>query len=297
MALQFVREPFRGNPSPERFVAVSAHEAVVARLHQSVDGIILLEGEAGSGKTMIALKLLAECSTKHTPVYLPGCRFETPAALFQAILFDLDRKYENRTENELRLAVREVFLTMAVEGKPPILTLDDAQDLNAAVLDELRGIDNLPQACILLVASPGFRERLLEYPQILSRIAMSIRVGMLDDDSATEFIHKQISQNGGSEEAFSDEAISLIVAHGHGSPRQLNRLARLALVISRDAGEECVDVEAVLESIARLMPPAEPAHLPLTAEPRVGEGRNRGTLHDSATGRSPKTKARKRKAA
>ena len=302
MTLRFDRRPFRTAPSPELSVAAPTQEAALAQLRYALDsGPTLLDGDPGVGKTTVALKLLVELAPSATPIYLPGCKYERPAALHQAILFDLSRPHEGKSESELRLAVHEALLN---EKQRAILVLDDAHDLSDEALEELRGFDNLAvrggdAVSILLVAANSLRERLAkpELAAVTSRLGMRVRVDRFNVKDAVNFVRDQITSCGGSSESFSDEAIEMIVSQGQGIPRMINRLASLALAIASESGEESVDVEAVLEAQARLDMPAEPAHLSLKAESKPAAAGRAAAARDAAAGRTPKQKARKRSAA
>jgi hypothetical protein len=93
----------------------------------------------------------------------------------------------------------------------------------------------------------------------------------------------------------------MIAALGRGIPRVLNQLAAEAFEVTAAAGQAEVDVEAVCEAAERLGCPtagAEPEENP--AEPAgspTGEAGEAGEAAEPGRSRSPKQKARRRRAA
>src|SRR5262245_30189546 len=94
-----VRRPFRPTPDPGCFFASATHAAARADLAEAADrgdGLALLDGEPGTGKTLVALKVLDDLPAGTRRVLVPGGRFAGPADLFRAVLFDLGKPYENK---------------------------------------------------------------------------------------------------------------------------------------------------------------------------------------------------------
>src|SRR5437868_14402771 len=100
--------PFRATPDTERYYPASGHEQVLGRLLEAMrdeQGTTVLCGAAGTGKTLLAHCLLERLMSAATTVFLTNSHFATRAALLQAILYDLGKPFEGRSEQELRLAV------------------------------------------------------------------------------------------------------------------------------------------------------------------------------------------------
>jgi len=287
--LRIPRRPFCAAPSPDLHVTVPAHDAAFAQLRHSVENgpaLIVFEGDAGVGKTHLALRLLAAELPMSVPLYLPNAAFLRSAELHQAMLHDLGLPYEGRGESELWLAVSDAILASAVESRRTILVLDDADGMSDTVLADLRRLDNLsvhnaPAVHVLLIGSAGLHERARQIPNLASRLGRACRLEPLSETEATLYLHSQAQLVG--DDAFSDEAAVLIATTAAGVPRRLNRIASEAISVATEAGEAAVDVESVLEAVTRL---DEPSTLIIPA-----------TSHQPRGARMPKEKTRKRKAA
>ncbi len=287
--LRFTRRPFRAAVAPDLYVAASAHDSALTQLRQAVaDGpaILDLTGDAGTGKTLIVLKLLAEFASARMPIYLPNAHYQTTTELHQAILHDLGKPHEGLSTSLLWLAVNDALL----ESTRTLLVLDDADSMSDEVLADLRRFGNLTVrgesvASIVLVGSTDLSIRLRALPALAPRLGRTIRLELLSEDAAVEYLREQAILAGGSDETFTDEAAAMIAAHAHGVARALNGIAAEAIALALEAGESSVDVEAVLAAL-----PAESAETSQLVD-------SSASARHPRTVRVPKEKARKRKAA
>jgi type II secretory pathway predicted ATPase ExeA len=258
-AFGLTRRPFRPTPDTTAYFPSATHEAAVAALrdaHESAEGIALLDGAAGVGKTLVAMRFLETLPPEVPRVIVPGVRYARPSDLYQAVLFDLGAPFQGLGEQELRLAVADRLLGSLAAGHPTVVVLDEAQHLGSDLLEEVRLLGNLETrsakaAFVVMVASPVLRDRL---PQaVAQRIAARPRIEPLSAAESTQFLGHQIHTCGGDPaELVTDEALALLALRCGGVPRVLNQAANLALTLTAAAGETAVDCEATLEALGRL---------------------------------------------
>src|SRR5262249_23640199 len=140
----------------------TGHERVLAALQQALDddeGIIVVTGPAGAGKTLLCHLLLDRLGDDVTAAFLTYCHIADRTGLLQAILYDLNQPYANLSESELRLSLTEFLLKNFTDGRYTVLLIDEAQQLTPDVLEELRLLSNLEAADgkavqIVLVGQP-----------------------------------------------------------------------------------------------------------------------------------------------
>jgi type II secretory pathway predicted ATPase ExeA len=255
--------PFRPTLDTQIFYPTQSHATALHLLKsafQAQDGLVLLDGDAGCGKTLVALKFLESLDDDTPRILITAPRFHRPTDLFQAILFDMGMAYLGQSEQELRLAVTEKLLKTVVEEGRTVLMLDESQHLSADCLEELRLLSNLETRStkalfILLVAQPSLRERLSK-PELASfsqRLGARPRIEPLEREEAARFIWNQLQACGGHPaELISEEALNLLTAHCHGLPRLLNQVAWTSFVLAESVEAENVDTEAVQEALVQL---------------------------------------------
>src|SRR5262249_21419088 len=104
----FRERPFRATPDTACYYPATSPEQALARLLQALrddEGMVLLTGEPGTGKTLLCHCLLERLGPEVTSAFLTNSHVSDAAGLLQAILYDLSLPYEKRTEQELRLAL------------------------------------------------------------------------------------------------------------------------------------------------------------------------------------------------
>jgi type II secretory pathway predicted ATPase ExeA len=306
------RRPFRPAPAPELFFPAGAHAAAADRLRAAFDagdGIALLDGGPGTGKTAVAVRFLESLGPTAVPVFLPSGRVTRPSDLHQAILFDLGLPYQGLGETELRLAVTGHWLGELAAGRRGAVVIDEAHHLGPDALEEVRLLDNLggrgaKAVFTLLVGLPGLRDRLArpEFEPLAQRISCRVRLAPLPQDEAAAYLCHQVTACGGAaDRLLTPEAAGLIAEYALGVPRVLNQLAAAAFDLAAEGGEQVVDVEAVCEAADRLeLRPADPApaaHPAGAAESGPGEDGEDGEGDEPGRSRGPKQKARRRRAA
>ncbi len=255
--------PFRAGPDASAYFPATSHEAAIRALQETVlhdEGLCLLYGDAGVGKTLICQCLLERLGSDVKSAYVTHCNFTTAAALLQAVLFDLSQPYEGKTEQELRLGLAQVLLQNVSDGRRTVLVVDEAHNLPAVCLEELRLLVNLEAGsrravCIVLSAQPDILTT-LENPSLSAfnqRLALRVHLESFTDREAAECLWHQLRVAGaGDRELFTEEAVEIIAAVCRGVPRTLGKLAQQAMMLAHDAGCNVVDVEAVTEAQSML---------------------------------------------
>ena len=104
------QRPFGCVPRVDQYypaASIEAARATLARCLERAEGVGLLVGPAGTGKTLLC-QLLAEQFKGEFQVALLGSgRIATRRALLQAILYELGQPYRGMDEGELRLSLAE----------------------------------------------------------------------------------------------------------------------------------------------------------------------------------------------
>jgi len=265
------QRPFRPTPDSDCYYPATTHEQALARLLHGItadDGLLLLTGAPGTGKTLLCHRLLERLGPDTASAFLTNSHFGDRTGLLQAILFELSLPYRGATQQEMRLTLTEFLLDNYRTGRRSLVIVDEAQHLTPELLEELRLLGNLEAphgraVQVLLVAQPALAETLRrpEAAAVGQRLAVRARLAPLDLYEAADYVVHHLRAAGGRPEALiTDEALQVLARGAQGTPRLLNQAAHHSFVLACEAGARQVDAEMVLEALALLgLEAGEPA--------------------------------------
>ena len=257
-----LREPaFNVTPNPRFFYANSSHREAFATLSYGVErrkGIIVITGEAGTGKTTLLRRFVQNPgSTIHLSYIVdPHLNFiELLRCASDA--FGLAQSRDRLAMiGELNRYLREQFKKDHIVA----LLFDEAQDLNDEVLEELRLLSDLEHAGekliqIVLVGQSELESRLAEpsFQQFNQRVALRSRLAPLSREEIRAYIECRLSAAGyAGETLFATSAIERIALHSNGIPRLINVICDNALLIAYSISQNGVGAETIEEVAGEL---------------------------------------------
>ena len=234
-------EPFRLNLDPRFYFKSENHERALAYLTYGMnqgEGIVVITGDIGSGKTTLVQKITTQIDpAKYLVASLPGARLE-PLDLLRMVAMGFGLACENDNKAILLAKLTSFLQASLKKGLGPVLLVDEVQTLSVESLEELRlltnfGLDHRSALQIIFLGQPQFNEVLArpELTQLSERVTASVELGRLSEADTHGYIEHRLRVAGwASDPRFSEAAYQRIYAITHGLPRQINKLcARLLL--------------------------------------------------------------------
>jgi len=235
-------KPFSITPDPRYLYLSERHAEALAHLVYGINeagGFIQLTGEVGTGKTTVVRSLLAQ-APKHAEIALILNPRMTPAEFLLAICEELGLAVAPGSESSLKDLVDLLsrhLLRAHSEGKRVVLVVDEAQNLSAEVLEQVRLLTNLETETqkllqIILIGQPELRELLgrVDLRQLAQRITGRYHLDPLSGEEAAAYVRHRLRVAGATREVFSGGALREIQRLSGGVPRLINIISDRALL-------------------------------------------------------------------
>jgi putative secretion ATPase (PEP-CTERM system associated) len=271
-------KPFQLSPDPEFFFGSRGHRRAMAYLeyglHQA-EGFIVVTGEVGAGKTTLVQQLLRRLPVNNVvPVQIVTTQLEAED-LVRIVASSFGLPTDTSDKSTLLIRLEQYLRQLHAEGKRALLIVDEAQNLGARAIEELRMLSNFQVGtkAILqsfLLGQPELRD-LMQRPemrQLKQRIIAAYHLGPLDRAETQQYIEHRLAHVGWKNDpAFDTAAFDRIFAVTHGIPRRINSLADRLLLSGFLAERHQLGEQDVVE---------------VADELRLELGPRRGFLRDAA---------------
>lgn len=219
--------------------------------------ITVITGEIGAGKTTLIRHLLRAVASDLCIGLVSNAHGER-GQLLHWISSSLNQSVGGRTPYVDRFSQLEAFLHMQqASGRRVILIFDEAQNLSAKMLEELRCLSNLngeneELLQIILVGQPEFNE-IIHRPgmrQFAQRVSAQFHLSGMPVGAVGEYIAHRLKIAGAKREIFSPAACELVASESRGLPRVINHICDYALVYAFAEERTGIDVDLVRAVIA-----------------------------------------------
>jgi len=271
--------PFSITPDP-RFLYMSArHREALAHLLFGLGdggGFVQLTGEVGTGKTTICRCLLEQLPDNVDLALVLNPKV-TGAELIATVCDELGIEYPAGTSSIKTLTdlLNRYLLDAHARGQRTVLIIDEAQNLSAEVLEQVRLLTNLETATqkllqIVLIGQPELRDLLArnEMRQLAQRVTARYHLEPISRGETDAYIKHRLQICGMSRSLFSKRAVARIHKLSGGIPRLINVLCDRAMLGAYVEGKTGVDHKVVGKAAREV----------LSSEPSSAGGWNRSTL-------------------
>jgi general secretion pathway protein A len=233
--------PFEPTWDARFFFQGRAHDEALQRLSFVVGEqtmlLGLLTGEIGCGKTLTRAVFADRLDRRQFRVVT----HENSSFSFNDLLgMTLQKLRTNGDKVERSKAARWCQFERAVEetlaeNHHLVLIFDEAQEMSPAALNELKQLTNLnghgrSALTVVLVGQPELREHVARLPAINQRISLRFHLNPLSLEDAAQYLaYRLVVAGHESGDVFTPEAVEGAFIATGGIPRELNRVAKLAL--------------------------------------------------------------------
>lgn len=251
--------PFSIAPAPRYLYMSQRHQEALAHLLYGVNGgggFVLLTGEVGAGKTTVCRCLLEQIPEACDVAYIFNPKL-TVEELLSTICseFGIVCPAGNTSIKVFVDCINAHLLDAYARGRHAVLIIDEAQNLSADVLEQMRLLTNLETnerklLQIILIGQPELAS-MLERPelkQLAQRIVARYHLGPLSRPEVAAYVQHRLAVAGTQRQLFSPALTRRLHRISGGIPRIVNVLCDRALLGTYVQGKEKVDRKTLLQA-------------------------------------------------
>jgi general secretion pathway protein A len=235
--------PFSIAPDPRYLFMSERHREALAHLLYGIGsggGFVLLTGEIGAGKTTVCRCFIEQIPENCRLAYIFNPRLNVEE-LLQTVCDELRIALPQQGASPgikgYVDAINAYLLEAHAQGLNNVLVIDEAQNLSAEVLEQLRLLTNLETSerkllQIILIGQPELRTMLArpELEQLAQRVIARYHLGPLSVEETGAYVAHRLAVAGAGASPFPPALTPLIHALTHGVPRRINLLCDRALL-------------------------------------------------------------------
>jgi len=232
-------KPFSLLPDPAFLYLGRHHSMAFSMLEYGMlnrAGFTVITGDIGCGKTTLIRHLLNQLDDG-VNVGLISNTHEQIDELLRWVLMSFGLDYKASMKIELFDVFTKFLIDQFAKGRRTILIVDEAQNLKANALEELRMLSNINAdkdllLQLVLVGQPALRSLLRqpELAQFAQRVLVDFHIKPLSGKETVQYIHHRVKIAGRDRPLFTLGACGLIFKTSGGVPRIINILCDTALV-------------------------------------------------------------------
>ena len=250
--------PFENSPNPKFFYLSPEHEEALIRMVYAVKqrkGAAMLTGEYGCGKTTLTRALLQRLEGERYDVGLLTNPSLGQVDFIREILYQLGVDGDGRGKADLLHQLNELVLRNLNAGKDTVIIIDEAQLIeDTAIFEELRlllnfQLDDRFLLTLLLVGQPELREKIQRLKQLDQRIAIRYHLNTLDYAHTMNYIAHRLRTAGLARSIFTEGAVKVIYDFTRGTPREINNICDICLLVGFSKRVTEIDEKIVTEVI------------------------------------------------
>ena len=261
----FSDPPFSIAPDPRYLYMSEGHREGLAHLLYGLEtgGFVLLTGEVGTGKTTLC-RCLLEKMPEHCRLALVLNPKLTVSELLTVICDELDIAHaEDSSPKMLMDRLNVALLDAHAKGQRTVLVVDEAQNLDADVLEHLRLLTNLETdrqklLQIILIGQPELASALAraKLRQLSQRITARCHLRALTRREMKDYVAHRLAVSGVRLPIFTAAALARLHRLSAGVPRLANVICDRALMGAYAEGRQRVGARLLSRAAREVLAPS-----------------------------------------
>ncbi len=266
---QLDAKPFEPTADVRFYYPGESHQAALLKLRYAIENrreAALLAGPAGLGKTLLVSALARLLPAHCQPLVHVVFPQMPPEQLIAYIANELTGEVSPHDDYTIDRNVRRIqkrLIDNVATKRHAVLVVDEAHLLrDNGGLETLRLLLNLqvggaPAMTLVLMGHTLLLPTLERLPELDERLGVKCLLRRFKLEETMAYISHRLTAAGAKRPIFDASALEAVHELAHGTPRQINRLCDLALLIGfadERAGINAAQVEAVADELVSVTP-------------------------------------------
>jgi type II secretory pathway predicted ATPase ExeA len=260
-------KPFSLSSDPRFFFSHSSHGAAFDTLAAGIrrrEGILVVSGEVGTGKTTLCRAVLESLDQKTFAAFVPD-PFLSREDLLKTLLVDFgvvsvdeirSGRLRGASRTELSYPLYDFLTSLQPLKAFAVVMIDEAQNLTPELLEEIRILSDLENGQklleVVLIGQPELQSRLATTAmrQLSQRVSIRCDLSPLVRGDLARYVSHRLTVAGNDGRVqFTDAAIEFVWAASNGTPRVINLVCDRALLSAARSRSMSVKAEHVVWAV------------------------------------------------
>lgn len=258
-------DPFRMRPNQQFALRHEMYGRARGSLEYGLlrgEGIVLVTGATGTGKSILVEDLLSEYTHLNIRVARMMATPSDVGDVLRLAAFAMGIAHDNTDKISSFIAIQNHVQDMSAKGVRILLIIDEAQNLSAESLEELRLFSNIQGKDgggfqLFLLGQPALRELILgaSMEQFRQRIIAFCNLEPMSEQTTREYIqHRLLVAGWKGDPKITADAVAQIHRFGRGIPRRINLICSRLLLQGFAEEKHLLDANDVRDVMAELAP-------------------------------------------
>ena len=221
-----------------------------------IKGFGLLTGSPGRGKTTTARRWAGRLNPSLFKIVYSSLSTLTVMEFYRNLSEGLGAQPVHRKADNFKIIQNEINRYVLEKKITPVIIIDEADHIGHKILTDLKilfnfDMDSKDRAVVLLIGLPQLNNtlNLSVHEPLRQRFVMNYHMEGMTKEEGKVYIKKKLESAGCRCPVFDKNAVEAILNASNGTPRLVNKICNIALLIANSLERTEVDMESAEKAI------------------------------------------------